>query len=134
MYPLWIEDDLLDQPDEVKEAGRQMVDTLIASGDEMFEVLRENCDQGSVNGWYGTWSPGKHMQLQCDLSVMISPNMFEEFIMEELGRTTKWLDYSIYHLDGIEQTRFLDMLLSIKELNMIQWTQVEGQPDVTENF
>ena len=126
--------DFLDQPDEVKAAGRKLVDTLIESGDALFEAVRQTCDGGSAHGWMGTWSPGKHMQLQCDLSVMISPQMYEEFILEELERTTAWLDHSIYHLDGIEQTRFLDILLNIKRLNMIQWTQVAGQPDITHNF
>lgn len=126
--------DFIDQPEAVKKAGNKLVDTLIESGNEMFPVLRENCDGGSVHSWMGTWSPGRHMQLQCDLSVMISPDMYEEFIMEELERTTEWLDNSIYHLDGIEQSRFLDMLLSIKKLNMIQWTQVASQPDITHNF
>lgn len=54
--------------------------------------------------------------IRCDLSAMISPAMYEEFIMEELKKTTDWLDYSIYHMDGIEQVRFLDMLLSLPKL------------------
>ncbi|MBE6791944.1 MAG: hypothetical protein E7534_00390 [Ruminococcaceae bacterium] len=126
--------DLMDQPEEVKMASGKLVDALIRSGDELFEAVRRACDGGSAHGWMGTWSPGKHMQLQCDLSVMISPAMYQEFILEEIERTTAWLDHSIYHLDGIEQARFLDFLLSVKKLNMIQWTQVEGQPDVTQNF
>ena len=126
--------DFIDQPEEVKRAGNHLVDALIQSGDEMFRAVSQSCDGGSAHGWMGTWSPGKHMQLQCDLSVMISPAMYREFILEELERTTAWLDHSIYHLDGIEQTRFLDILLNIKRLNMIQWTQVDGQPDVTHNF
>lgn len=126
--------DLYDQPDEVKKAGNKIVDTLIQSGNAMFDVLKNNNDGGSVHRGYNTWSPGKHMQLQCDLSVMISSDMFEEFIMEELERTTEWLDHSIYHLDGIEQTRFLDQLLSVRKLNMIQWSRVAGQPGIMENF
>lgn len=126
--------DLLDRPDEVRKAGNQMVDTLIQSSDAMFQAVKENNDGGSTMGWMGLWSPGKVMQLQCDLSVMISPDMFEEFIVEELERSARWLDHSVYHLDGIEQARFLDQLLSIREINMIQWTQVAGQPDVTANF
>ena len=126
--------DFIDDPENVKAAGNKLIDTLIESGNEIFDAIRENNDGGSVHGFFNTWSPGKHMQMQCDLSVMISPEMYEEFIVEELERTTSWLDHSIYHLDGMEQTRFLDMLLSIKRLNMIQWTQVDGQPDVTQNF
>ena len=65
---------------------------------------------------------------------MISHQLYEDFIMEELERVTGWLDHAVYHLDGIEQTRFLDLLLSLKNLNMIQWTQVDGQPPLVENL
>lgn len=126
--------DFLDEPEQVKRCANKMVDILMESGDEMFQVLRENNDNGSVHGWYNTWCPGKQMQLQCDLSVMISTEMFEEFIMEELERTAGWLDYSIYHMDGLEQLRHLDMILGIKNIHMIQWVQVAGQPDITQNF
>ena len=70
--------------------------------------------------------------LQCDLSVMISPQMFEEFVLPELEETAAWLDYSAYHLDGQEQIRHLDMILSVKKINMIQWTPVVGQPCTSE--
>lgn len=126
--------DFLEEPELVKSCANKMVDILIESGDEMFRVLRENNEGGSVHGWYNTWCPGTHMQLQCDLSVMISPAMFEEFVMEELQRTAGWLDYAIYHMDGLEQLRHLDMILGIKDINIIQWVQVEGQPDITQNL
>ena len=38
------------------------------------------------------------------------------------------LDTPLYHLDGMEQLRHLDMLLSIPNLKAIQWTHVSGQP------
>ncbi len=123
--------DLLEEPELVKNCGNQMVDLLIQSGNEMFKILRENNDGGSTQGWYGTWCPGTHMQLQCDLSVMISQEMFAEFIVEELKRTADWLDHAIYHMDGLEQLRHLDQILAVPGIDMIQWVQVVGQPDLT---
>lgn len=126
--------DFLEEPELVKQCGNRMVDILIESGNEIFDVLRENNEGGSVHGYYNTWCPGKHMQLQCDLSVMISPKMFEEFIVEELERSAGWLDRAVYHMDGLEQLRHLDMILAIKDINMIQWVQVAGQPDILQNL
>lgn len=123
--------DLLEEPELVKTCGNQMVDMLIESGSEMFDILRENNDGGSSQGWYGTWCPGTHMQLQCDLSVMISQEMFADFILEELTRTAGWLDHAIYHMDGLEQLRHLDMILSVPGIDIIQWTQVTGQEELT---
>jgi hypothetical protein len=58
---------------------------------------------------------------------MISPELFREFALKELRLACKSMDYSLYHLDGVEQIRHLDLLLSIDELDMIQWTSVVGQ-------
>ena len=58
--------------------------------------------------------------------------MFKEFIEPELREQTEFLDYSLYHFDGIEQIRHLDTLLSIEKLHTIQWTQVAGQPPCTD--
>lgn len=124
--------EMISEPDLVEKSIQGAVDTLIRSGDQFIDLLRPTCDGGSCQGWLNLWSPGKMMQLQCDLSVMISPEMFERFVMPELEMTTAWLDHSIYHLDGCEQIRHLDMLLSLPKLNMIQWQPVEGQPPITD--
>lgn len=44
----------------------------------------------------------------------------------------RFLQYPLYHLDGAEQIRHLDDLLSIPELRAIQWTQVAGQLPCTQ--
>ena len=125
---------LVEEPEKIKKYANKMVDILIESGKDIFTATMANNDGGSAHGYFNTWAPGTHIQLQCDLSVMISPEMFQEFIVEELERSTSWVDYAIYHLDGIEQTRHLDMILAVKGINMIQWVQVDGQPDLLHNL
>ena len=66
------------------------------------------------------------------MSVMISAKMYGKFVVPVLEELTEFLDYSVYHLDGKEQIRHLDHLLSVKGLNAIQWTNVAGQPRVSE--
>ena len=70
-------------------------------------------------------------QVQCDLSVMISPDYYKEFVLPELEASTEWADYVVYHLDGQEQIRHLDYILSVDAIKMIQWTPVAGQPPTT---
>jgi hypothetical protein len=77
------------------------------------------------------WAPGKLTLLQCDFSVMISPDDFQEMVVPELIASMEWADHNIYHLDGIEQIRHLDHLLPLEQLDAIQWTCVEGQPPPT---
>ncbi len=124
--------DFITEPEALKNAGRKIVDMLIKSSDIMFDIIKGTARGGSVQGWMNTVSKGKHLQLQCDLSVMISKDTFDEFIAEELITTSKWLDNAIYHFDGVEQIRHLDTLLSIDSIDMIQWTQVAGQAPVTD--
>lgn len=124
--------DMFDEPEYVKKAVDELVVILKKTGDELFDIVRENNCNGSIHGWMNTWCEGKQMQLQCDYSVMVSPATFEEFALPELEETTAWLDKAIYHLDGQEQIRHLDMILSVKKINMIQWTPVEGQPLTSE--
>lgn len=120
--------DILDNPDWVHGCLQSITEGWLRSSTDLFDITKANNDGGSAHGWMGTWSPGRHQQLQCDFSVMISPAMYEEFVLPELDRLTKWLDHSIYHLDGQEQVRHLDMILSLPQLNMVQWTPVAGQP------
>ncbi len=47
----------------------------------------------------------------------------------ELQTTCKRLPRSIYHLDGIGQIRHLDLLLTIPELDGVQWVPGDGKPD-----
>ena len=95
-------------------------------------ITKDNNQGGGCVGWLSTWAPGYHAQMQCDLSVMISNSMFKEFILPELQTQCDMLEYPLYHFDGIEQLRHLDDLLSIPNLKTIQWTQVVGQPPVTD--
>lgn len=125
--------DFLDEPEEVKRAAKLCVDCLKESCDRMFEAVRGTCMGGSVHGWMNLLSKGRIMQLQCDLAVMLSPDMFEEFIMEELRSTMDFLDNGVYHIDGQEQIRHLDHLLSEPRINMCQWVSVAGQPPLIEN-
>ena len=124
--------DLLEEPDRVKEAVKKIGYALKDASAQHFDVIKENNEGGSTHGWMLTWSKGRMMQLQVDFSVMISPEMYEEFAMQELEEMTNWLDNSAYHLDGREQIRHLDRILSLPKLNMIQWTPVAGQPETSE--
>jgi len=126
--------DFLDDPEHVKMAVKKLVKVLGDTSLPIFDAVRTNNDGGSVHGWMNTWHPGKHLQLQCDMSVMLSAAIFEEFVLPELIDTCEFLDAAIYHLDGIEQLRHLDMLLSVPKIRMIQWTQVAGQPPLTAYF
>lgn len=82
--------------------------------------------------WGPIWFPGRGYYLQCDFAYMISPEMFERFVMPELSVCCDALDYAFYHLDGKGQIRHLEMLLSLPRLRGIQWMPGAGQPQAQE--
>ncbi len=123
--------DMATEPAFVVQALDRILDVWRFTNKLFFDRIYENNAQGSAHAWMQTWTPGRHMQLQCDLSVMISPAHFEAFVLPELDAMAQWLDHANYHLDGQEQIRHLDMILSVPKIDNIQWTPVTGQPDTS---
>ncbi len=119
--------DMMTEEEFVLEGIRKLLPIYKETQEELFSLVKEN-NEGSILSWMHLWAPQRCAQMQCDLSVMISPAMYEKFILPELNELTEFLDYPVYHFDGQEQIRHLDLLLSLKKLRAIQWTPVAGQP------
>ena len=83
---------------------------------------------GLYSTWIGVLSNRPYAISQADFSVMLSPAMFEEFALPGLRSEAERIGRSVYHLDGPEQIKHLDMILSIPEIRAIQWPPFPGQP------
>lgn len=110
---------MVERPDDVRRLRDRMDRWGATMEEEISGVLREHQD-GSAD-WLRIWAPGMYRSPQCDLCVMLSPKMFDDFFLEEIREEAQRLDHSLYHLDGVEAVRHLDSLLSIDELDGIQW-------------
>lgn len=119
--------DMISDEDFVLEGIQKLLPIYKDTQEQLFDLVKQN-NEGSILSWMHLWAPKRCAQMQCDLSVMISPEMYQKFIMPELEELTAFLDYPVYHFDGQEQIRHLDMLLSLDKLKAIQWTPVVGQP------
>lgn len=78
--------------------------------------------------WMGIWSDRPSIDLQSDFSCLISPDMFNEFLLPSIEQQTRWVERTIYHLDGPGAVRHLDALLELPELDGIQWVPGAGAP------
>jgi len=125
---------MLEEPEQVTEAMKKVQAVYERIHSDVYNIVKDNNYGGSCIGWLSTWAKGFHSQLQCDLCCMISNNLFRQFIEPELRRQADFLDFPLYHFDGVEVVRHLDTLLSIEKLRCIQWTQVAGQPPCTDYF
>ena len=124
--------DMVENPEFVEEACHKIFDVWKETAPKFFDIIYENNDRGSIHSWMQTYTPGRHAQIQCDFSVMISKQYFDKFVLPELFSTSQFLDHTTYHLDGQEQLRHLDSILSVDRIDNIQWTSVAGQPRVSE--
>ncbi len=119
--------DMAERPDAVKQAIFT-VNQGWKKTNELFYQASRLLNRGGCHAWMHLLCPGRIQHLQCDMSVMFSPAMFEAFALDSLRDQMSWCEYPVYHFDGAEQARHLEMLLSLKRLKAIQWTAVAGQP------
>lgn len=118
---------LVDKPEHVHRLQKPLVDVYLHYHTRLYEIIKDEAG-GSCFSAFQTWAPGRAAKLQCDFSAMISPKMFEEFAAPYLAEQCRKLEYTVYHLDGECALQHLDILLSIRELDAIQWTPGAGRP------
>ncbi len=119
--------DLYDHPDEVKRLTWEAHEMWHRFYDE-FNAILQPFNPG-YSDWSGIYSDRPNYMLQSDFSYMIGPRMFDEFAKPELEATCARLPYSLYHLDGVGQLAHLDSLLTIDDLDGVQWVPGDGKPD-----
>jgi hypothetical protein len=118
--------DLIEHPTEIKRALRRLLDNWYVIYERVAELTAH---QEGSSGWLGLWCPWpRSLTLQSDVSCMMSPAMFEEFVAPELEELCEWLEGPTYHLDGPGALQHLDRLLALKRLHAIQWTPGTGTP------
>ena len=118
--------DLLDCPEQIESACQQITQLWLQYYQDLLEITG-NRGRGSTP-WAPIWAPGSCYMLQSDFSAMISPKMFERFVIPDIVACSRQMDYAFYHLDGKGQLPHLDLLLAIEELQGIQWIPGDGQP------
>jgi 5-methyltetrahydrofolate--homocysteine methyltransferase len=115
-------EDLIRRPAWVHQSLRRITDLYFRYYDVLYDLVRDEVG-GSV---FWIWAPGRLTKLQCDFSAMISPAMFNEFMLPILIEMTERVSYSLYHWDGPGAIVHQEALLSIPRLNMIQWQPGAG--------
>ena len=76
-------------------------------------------------GWMPFWAPEPFVAMQSDISCMISPDMFEAFIVPDLDRVGREIAVW-YHLDGQSAFQHLPRLLSLPYIRVIQFIPMAG--------
>jgi hypothetical protein len=119
--------DMITAPDVVHDALRR-VDTALAEARTALAEALDVPTWGSLNR-FGMYTSGIIDVPQCDLSCMISREMFDGMELPYLTREIDSTAASIYHLDGPGALHHLESLCAIENLDMIQWMPGEGYYD-----
>ena len=87
--------DLYDEPEEVKRVSREIQELWL----RYYKELNENLQP--VNPGYSDWS-GPYCRepsyvVQCDFSYMISPDMFREFVADDLTQLCTLLPHCLLY-------------------------------------
>ena len=119
--------DLVTEPAVIARAMEQMTRLWKGIVDEVSAIILPG-GQGTTNWTYG-WSPGRFVCVgQNDLSCMIGPAMFDQFVRKDTEACCDYVDQSIYHLDGPGALQHVPRLLEIASLDCVQWIQGAGAP------
>ena len=117
--------DMIDEPEEVLRLTSEIEKAWYAAYEDFRMTLAPQC---AYTHWSGILSSKPSYIIQCDLSYMISGEMFQRFVRGTLERDTYRLDNTIYHLDGIGELTHLDSILTLEKLNAVQWQYGDGKP------
>jgi hypothetical protein len=112
--------DLYDRPETVKQWLDRLSDIRykIAEG---YRKARKSHGRAEEINWTNVWAPGEMDALECDFSTMISPEMFNEFIMPEIEYEASYYDYCLWHLDGLDEIKHLESICSVEKITAVQW-------------
>ena len=92
---------LIDHPQWMARAIVEGTRDQLAVRDELQAMVRAGHDFWYGNaGWMPFWAPEPYAGTQSDMSCMLSPQMFEQFVLPELDLCGQRCGALWYHLDG----------------------------------
>ena len=118
--------DCAERPEVVRDAEDYLMEMWCDFYDRTYAAVN-----GSVQGsacWMGLWAPGKTYTVSNDFSYNISTAMYQEMFLPAIHRQMDFLDYSIYHVDGVEAFRHVDLLCQEPRLHALQILPGAGKP------
>jgi hypothetical protein len=121
---------LADHPEWMAEAIRTGARDLTVCRLEMQDLMRREGHEfwyGNA-GWMPFWAPEPYNSTQSDVSCMLSPEMFDRFILPELDENGEEHGALWYHLDGGDAKQHLPRLVSLPYMRVIQYVPAPFEP------
>lgn len=123
--------DFYDHPGKVAEAMAQVRGLYKPIYEALHEAGSMGGERGCI-GWTPFWSDGKFATIQCDFLALLSPELSRRYVIPALEEEAAFLDHCVYHLDGPGCLPHLDDILSIRDIDVIQWVSGAGRKPMHE--
>jgi len=119
--------DVKDCPDYVRAFDQYLMKQWIEVHGTLYDIIKEGA-QGS-SAWSGfLWAPGRYYLPMCDFSYMISTEMFADLFLPSIEMQVDYLDYALYHVDGVGAFKHVDVLCDLPKLKALQILPGDGKP------
>lgn len=121
--------DVMDCPNYVREFDLYLMKQWIEVHDKFYNITKEGAEGSTTWPGSNVWSPGGFYFAMCDFSYMISTKMFINIFLPSIEMQVNYLDYSLYHLDGVGAFAHIDVLCELPKLGGIQIVPGDGKPN-----
>lgn len=119
--------DFYDSPSLIEQAMREVRHIYPRVYQALYDAGGMSRETGSIS-WIPFWCEGRFGAVQCDFLCMISPELSRRYVLPAIEEEAASLDHCVFHLDGPGALVHLDDLLSIEDIDVIQWVPGAGQP------
>jgi len=120
--------DTMDCPDYVKEFDQYLMKQWIDVHRTFYEIIKDGAEGCTTWAHMGIWAPGPYYIAMCDFSYMISTKMFTDLFLPSIEMQADYLDYCLYHVDGIGAFKHVDILCEVNGIQAIQILPGAGKP------
>lgn len=117
--------ELCTEEDAVKKAAWNIHEQFKAAYEAFDAVICPDRIPG-YTCWATMLSQKPYFVLQNDFSAMISQTMYDDYYLPILRKECEYIPRTIYHLDGPGAVRHLDSILSVEDLDGVQWINGAG--------
>jgi hypothetical protein len=121
--------DMLDSPDVLGQVALHVADAYVQSFKRLY-VKTSAGGQGSTT-WLPFYHDGPAYVPSCDFWCMVSGDLARDMVLPSIIAEMAPLERSIFHLDGPQALRHLDLLLELPQLNAVQWVYGAGAGPAT---
>ncbi|HCY86971.1 MAG TPA: hypothetical protein DHV36_17705 [Desulfobacteraceae bacterium] len=111
---------LINRKEDVKQRVKEMTRAYLGFYDYFYAYLAER-GYGESSSWFQVFCEGTFESVRCDFSLMLSPDMFREFVIPEITQVCNHMDHTLFNMCSVKHARFIDALAGIDSLDGIFW-------------